>query len=129
MLRCKIHRATVTHADLNYEGSISISPELLDAAGLLPYEAVQVWNVTSGSRFETYAIAGQPGSKDISVNGAAARLVYVGDLVIIAAFSFMDEAEAVRHVPRNVFVDGANQIVRIGPEVAGPAKRIKNLPS
>lgn len=123
MLRCKIHRATVTQSDINYEGSISISPELLDTAGIFPFEAVQVWNVTNGARFETYAISGQPGSTHICVNGAAARLVTPGDMVIVAAFSYLDENEAVRHVPKNVFVDEHNRIVRVGPETPGPGAR------
>ena len=84
LLKSKIHGATVTHADLKYEGSITIAPELLKASDIAPYEAVQIWNVTNGNRFETYAIIGDSGSKDISVNGAAARLVQPGDKVIIA---------------------------------------------
>ena len=120
MLRSKIHRATVTQADLNYEGSISISPELLDAAGILPFEAVDIWNVSSGTRLQTYAIEGQPGTGDICINGAAAHLVQVGDLIIIASFALLPEAKAHTHKPVAIFVDSHNRIKEIRPEVAGP---------
>ncbi len=110
MLRGKIHRATVTGADLNYEGSISIDKALMDAMGLLEWEAVQIWNVTNGERFETYALEGQPGSGSVCVNGAAARKVAVGDLIIIGAFTWLDEEAALRHQPRIVMVDGFNRI-------------------
>jgi aspartate 1-decarboxylase len=120
MLRCKIHRATVTQADLNYEGSITIPPDLLEVAKLLPFEAVEVWNVTNGARFETYSISGKPDSHDICVNGAAARLVSPGDLVIIAAFSYIDSSLAAKHLPVNVFVDAQNRVNKVGPERPGP---------
>ncbi len=108
LLKCKIHRAKVTKADLDYEGSISIDPRLMEASGIYPNEAVSVWNISNGERFETYAIAaGEPG--EIGLNGAAARLVQTGDLVIIAAFCWMDAQEAARHAPRVVLINGDNQ--------------------
>lgn len=119
MLKSKIHRACVTEADLEYEGSITISPELLKAANILPYEAVAVWNVTAGTRFETYAITGEPGSTAICVNGAAAHLVTPGDLVIIATFSQMLEEECATWEPTVVFVDQFNRFKEIRPEVLG----------
>lgn len=120
LLRCKIHRATVTQADLHYEGSITIAPELLEAAGIVPYEAVQVWNVTRGTRFETYAITGLPKSRDICVNGAAAHLVEPGDLVIIACFGDFPESQVATHEPTVIFVDERNQIREQRAEIAGP---------
>lgn len=120
LLRGKIHRATVTHADLHYEGSISLSPELLDAAGFAEYEAVSIWNVTNGQRFETYTIKGQPGTRDISINGAAARLVAPGDLIIVACFELVPEAKVASHKPRLVFVDEKNRILPSRAEVPGP---------
>ncbi len=110
MLASKIHRATVTESNVDYEGSIAISSKLLDAAQLLPYEAVQVWNVTSGTRFETYAIDAGPDTKDICVNGAAAHLVKPGDLVIIARFVWLNENDCKNFNPKVVFVDANNQI-------------------
>ena len=120
VLHSKIHRATVTHADLHYEGSITLSPELLQAAKIGSYEAVNVWNVTQGTRFETYAIEGESGSSDICVNGAAAHLVRPGDLVIIACFSYLVSDQLPLHKPTLVFVDENNQIREIRDEVAGP---------
>jgi aspartate 1-decarboxylase len=108
MLKSKIHRATVTGADLEYEGSITIDPLLLAAADILPYEAVDVWNVTYGTRFQTYAIAGQPGSGTICINGAAARLVSRGDKVIIASWLEISDEEAAGYEPKLVFVDDKN---------------------
>lgn len=125
MLRAKIHRATVTHADVDYEGSISLSPELLEAADLREYEAVHVWNVTRGTRFETYAIAGIRGSTNISVNGAAAHLVEVGDKVIVAAFTDIEEQSCAGFQPKLVFVDENNrQIKGRSREIPGPQLRI-----
>lgn len=123
LLSAKIHRATVTGADRDYEGSMTIPPELLEASGIIPYEAIQVWNVTRGSRLETYAIEGRPGSSDICANGAAAHLIYPGDRVILAAFAMYSEEEAKTHRPRLVFVDENNQITHTGPEIAGPERR------
>ncbi len=120
LLRCKIHRATVTHANVHYEGSITIPPELLERAGLAEYEAVNVWNVTNGARFETYTILGKPGATDICVNGAAARLVAPGDLVIIAAFSLVPESQVARHRPTLIFVDAQNRFSESRGELAGP---------
>lgn len=108
MLKGKIHRATVTGADLNYEGSISICPRLIEAAGLRLFEMVDIYNINNGSRFTTYVIKGSDG--EICLNGAAARLVHRGDLVIIANYAHYTEAEADRHAPKVVFVDEKNQI-------------------
>ncbi|MDI1351885.1 MAG: aspartate 1-decarboxylase [bacterium] len=127
MLKSKIHRACVTHADLDYEGSITISPELLKAANILPYEAVNIWNVTAGTRFETYAITGEKGSKDICVNGAAAHLVTPGDLIIIATFSQMLEEDCATLIPTVVFVDEHNQLKEIRPEVVGLTGKTHSL--
>ncbi|KGP63993.1 aspartate decarboxylase [Legionella norrlandica] len=119
MLKSKIHRACVTQADLDYEGSITIAPELLEAANILPYEAVNVWNITAGTRFETYAILGEKGSTDICVNGAAAHLVTPGDLVIIASFTQILEEDCSTHEPTVVFVDQFNRLKEIRPERIG----------
>ena len=121
MFTGKIHRATVTQADLHYEGSVTIDEDLLDASGILPNEEVHIWDVTSGSRLVTYAISGARGSGVVCVNGAAAHLVSPGDLVIIAAFGEMDDAEARSHVPRVVFVDSENRMVESRAEIPGPA--------
>src|SRR5258706_14843181 len=94
VFKSKIHRATVTHADIAYEGSVSIDADLLDAAGILPYEAVHIWNVTNGSRLVTYALAGARGSGTVCVNGAAAHLNRPGGLVILATYADIDPAEA-----------------------------------
>ena len=124
MMRAKIHRATVTQADLDYEGSISIDRTLMDATDLLPNEAVCVWNVTNGNRFETYVVEGPPDSGVICVNGAAAHLVNKGDLVIIAAFAWMDEEAARKHEPKVVFVDEDNRIREKRKEVPGPLRLV-----
>lgn len=116
MLKSKIHRACVTHADLSYEGSITIPPQLLMAANILVYESVHVWNVTSGTRFETYAIEGEVDSADICVNGAAAHLVTPGDIIIIASFIQLAEEYCQRHKPTVVFVDEKNSIKELRPE-------------
>lgn len=113
MCKSKIHRATVTDANLDYEGSISIDPELLEAANILPYEKVAVWNVTNGNRFETYAILGRPNSGDMCLNGAAAHLAQKGDLIIVATFAEMEDVEARSYVPDLVFVDENNRIKQI----------------
>jgi aspartate 1-decarboxylase len=116
MLKCKIHRATVTRSDLDYEGSIEIDSALMEAAGLLPFELVHVWNVTNGERFQTYAVPGQPGSGTICVNGAAAHRAQVGDLVIIAAFVTLDQAEAKKWKPQLIFVDENNRPVALSDQ-------------
>ena len=118
MMRAKIHRATVTQAELDYEGSITIDRRLLDATDLLANEAVCVWNVTNGNRFETYAVEGEADSGVVCVNGAAAHLVRPGDLVIIAAFTWLEEEAARRHEPKVVFVDSRNRIREKRAEVA-----------
>jgi len=123
MLSAKIHRATVTQADVDYEGSITIPPELLAAAGILPYEAVSVWNVTRGTRLETYAITGHPDSHDICANGAAAHLIHPGDRVIIATFGYIPADRTDQHRPRLIFVDDQNRITHSGPEIPGPDRR------
>lgn len=109
MLKCKIHRATVTDADLNYEGSISIDPVLCDVAGLRRFEQVDIYNCNNGARFTTYVIYGKPG--EVCLNGAAARLVHRGDKVIIASYASFSEEEAIAHQPRLVFVDEENHVV------------------
>jgi aspartate 1-decarboxylase len=123
MFKSKIHRATVTHADVDYEGSVSIDRNLMQAADILPYEKVAVWNVTRGSRLETYALEGEPGSGVICVNGAAAHLNRPGDLVILATFVDVDDAEAAQWRPTVVFVDAQNRIVSRDGEVPGPHRR------
>lgn len=123
LLRCKIHRATVTHADLNYEGSITLAPELMEAAGLAEFEAVHIWNVTNGNRFETYTICGESESEHISVNGAAARLVSPGDILIIAAFHMVPESKLAGYEPTVVFVDANNRIKACDKEIPGPKTR------
>ncbi len=114
MLKSKIHRATVTEANVEYEGSVSIDPELLRAADILPYEAVDIWNCTRGSRLTTYAIEAEPGSREICVNGAAAHLVKPGDCVIIASWVEVAEEELPHFRARRVFVDERNEIREIG---------------
>ena len=121
LLRGKIHRATVTGADLHYEGSVTIDQDLMDGCDLVTHEAVHIWNVTNGERFETYAIPGRRGSGVVCVNGAAAHKVSRGDLVIIAAFSWMEEKEARRWKPRVVFVDEQNRPAEMRDEQGGQA--------
>jgi aspartate 1-decarboxylase len=108
MLKCKIHRGVVTNADLSYEGSVSIDPKLIKAAGLLINERVDIYNINNGARFSTYVIEGGPG--EICLNGAAARHVQKNDLVIICAYCGMSEKEAKKHKPKLVFVDEYNRI-------------------
>lgn len=112
MLLGKIHRAVVTGADVNYVGSITVDPVLLEAAGILPYERVQVVDVENGARLETYTIPGSPGKGEIQLNGAAARLVAVGDHVIIMAYVMMSQDEAAAHRPKVVLVGEGNAIKR-----------------
>jgi aspartate 1-decarboxylase len=125
MLRAKIHRATVTEANLHYEGSITIPPDLLRLSGIAEYEAVHVWNVTRGTRFETYAILGEEGERSICVNGAAAHLAGPGDLVIIAAFADVPESLVATFRPTVVFVDSSNTMTEIGPETPGPKTHVR----
>ncbi len=110
LMKSKIHRATVTEANIEYEGSVSIDTDLMEAADLLPYERVDIWDCTNGARLSTYAIPGEPGSGEICINGAAAHLVKPGDLVIIATFAQMDDEEARGFEARRVFVDERNRI-------------------
>jgi aspartate 1-decarboxylase len=110
MLKAKIHRATVTHAELHYEGSIAIDANLLQASGIREYEQIHAWNVSSGKRFVTYALRAEQGSGIISVNGSAARSAQVGDLIIIAAFARLDEAELDQFQPTCVYVDADNRV-------------------
>nr|HAT8714912.1 aspartate 1-decarboxylase [Legionella jordanis] len=126
MLKSKIHRARVTQADLDYEGSITLSPELLAASDILVNEAVNVWNVTAGTRFETYAIKGEKNSSNICVNGAAAHLVSPGDIIIIASFIQLSEDRCQQHEPTVIFVDENNKIREIRPEILGKRKLVFN---
>ncbi len=110
MLRAKIHRATVTQCDLNYEGSCGIDQDLLDAADIRVNEKIDLYNVHNGERFSTYAISGKRGSGEISLNGAAARCAHLGDLLIICTYGPMEDAEIDSFVPKIVFVDDQNRI-------------------
>jgi len=113
MFRSKIHRATVTMAELYYEGSITVDKELLEAADIIPYEKVQVVNLNNGNRLETYALEGEAGSGVICLNGPAARLGTIGDEVIIITYSQMEEEEAKRHKPKIILVDKQNKITKL----------------
>jgi aspartate 1-decarboxylase len=128
MLRGKIHRATVTGADLDYEGSVTVDIELLERADILPYQQVDIWNVTNGERFQTYALAGRRGSGVVCINGAAAHKAHTGDLVIIASFGVMAEEEARAWTPRCVFVDAHNRPVETRLEHAGQARLMNPWP-
>ncbi len=128
VFKSKIHRATITHADRDYEGSVTIDLDLLERAEILPYEAVHVWNVTRGTRLVTYAIEGQRGSGAICINGAAAHLNQPGDIVILATFADMTPEEARRHVPKVVRVDAQNRpLGDDSPEIPGPT--LSSLPA
>lgn len=116
MLKSKIHRAVVTEANLNYMGSITVDATLLEAANILPHEKVQVVNNNNGARLETYVIPGPAGSGTICLNGAAARLVQPGDVVIIISYAGVPEEKAASHQPTVVFVDAENKIQRLGGE-------------
>ncbi len=116
MFKSKIHRATVTDADLNYNGSITIDKELLEEADILPYEQVHVVNINNGARFETYVIEGEAGSGDICLNGAAARLVHPGDLVIIITYSLVGEEQLKGFEVKTILVNEKNQIVKVNKE-------------
>ncbi|MEU8796265.1 aspartate 1-decarboxylase [Spirillospora sp. NPDC048819] len=120
MFKSKIHRATVTQADLHYVGSLTIDQDLMDAADLLPGEQVSVVDIDNGARLETYLIAGERGSGVIGINGAAARLVAPGDLVIIISYAQLSDAEAREFVPRVVHVDRSNKIISLGSDPAEP---------
>ena len=118
MMKSKIHRATVTQADLHYVGSVTVDEDLLDAADLLPGELVHIVDVTNGARLETYTIKGERGSGVIGINGAAAHLVHPGDIVILIAYAQLETAEALKLEPSVVFVDAGNRVVRTGPDPA-----------
>lgn len=111
MFKSKIHRATVTAANLDYEGSLTVDQDLLEAARILPYEQIHVWDVTNGSRLITYALPGDRGSGTICVNGAGAHLIKPGDVVIVATYATMTSKRARKHTPRVVFVDAQNRMV------------------
>ena len=121
MLKGKIHRAHVTGADINYEGSITLDPVLMDAADILPFEQVHVLDITNGARLQTYAIEGRRGAGEVAINGAAARMIGEGDLVIVLAYHTVSEEDARSLRPRLVYVDGANRIVRVADERAPEA--------
>jgi aspartate 1-decarboxylase len=118
MLKSKIHRATVTDCDLHYVGSVTVDPELLEAANIREHEQVHVVDIDNGARFETYTIAGERGSGDLKINGAAARLVHTGDTVILISYATYDEAELDAYEPRVVHVTRENEIVNVDAEVA-----------
>ena len=113
MLRAKIHRATVTQCDLNYEGSCGIDEDLLDAADIREFEKIELYNINNGERFSTYAIRGKRGSGEISLNGAAARRAHLGDLLIICTYAPMTEEQIASYVPKIVFVDDKNHITSL----------------
>ncbi|MGN7386602.1 aspartate 1-decarboxylase [Sporosarcina sp. SAFN-015] len=119
MMNSKLHRATVTEANLNYVGSVTIDSDLLDAAGMLPNEKVHIVNNNNGARFETYIIAGERGSGVVCVNGAAARLVQQGDIVIIISYAYVSEDEASTHTPTVLLMDDNNRIKEVITEAPG----------
>jgi len=119
ILKGKIHRAVVTEADLDYVGSVTVDSDLLESAGILPHEAVEIYDITNGARLTTYALRGEPGSGTLCINGAAAHLVKKGDLVILCAFAMMDAFEAETFQPRVVLVDKKNAIRSVSRYVDG----------
>ena len=118
LLKSKIHRATVTDADLDYEGSVSIDPVLADAADFVPFERVEIYNVTNGERFATYYIEGERGSGDVTINGAAAHKASRGDIVILCSYAEYQETEAQVHRPKLIYVDADNRILEQKSAVA-----------
>jgi len=112
LLKAKLHRARVSHAELDYEGSCAIDGQLLDAAGMLDYEQIQIYNVTNGERFTTYAMRAEAGSGIISINGAAAHRAKPGDIIIICAYCEMNAAEAMNHKPRLIYLNEHNKVAR-----------------
>ena len=118
MLKSKVHRATVTASDLHYVGSITIDPDLLEAADILEHELVHVLDIDNGNRFETYTLAGRRGSGEVTVNGAAARLVHTGDKLIVVSYAEYDEGELAAYRPQVVHVDAGNRIVAVDADVA-----------
>lgn len=125
MLRAKIHRATVTEACLEYEGSLTVDEDLLEAAGILPYEAIVISNLNNGERFMTYAMAGERGSGEIVLNGPTARKGAVGDQVIIFCYEYYGEEEIKRHAPKIIRVDGKNRIVNGGTPQSGSKSKAR----
>ncbi|NEX21911.1 aspartate 1-decarboxylase [Thiorhodococcus mannitoliphagus] len=121
LLKCKLHRACVTHAEVDYEGSCAIDEELLELAGIREYEQIQIYNVTNGERFTTYAIRAESGSRVISVNGAAAHKAEPGDRVIICAYAGMTEAEAESFKPTLVYLNEHNRVTRTGDAIPAQA--------
>ncbi|MCC6611285.1 MAG: aspartate 1-decarboxylase [Burkholderiales bacterium] len=117
MLKSKLHRVTVTHSELNYEGSCAIDEDLLEAGDICEYQQIEIYNVSNGERFTTYAIRAERGSGTISVNGAAARKAAVGDILIIASYAAYNEVELQRHAPDLVYVDARNRIKRHGHQI------------
>jgi len=112
-LRSKIHRATVTHVDVDYEGSLSLDEDLMKAAGLAPFERIDVWNVSNGERFSTYVIRGEKGSREVGVYGAAGRRVQVGDIIIVAAYAYLEDNEVEFFTPKIVLMEEGNQIAEV----------------
>jgi len=112
-LRSKIHRATVTHVDVDYEGSLSLDEDLMTAAGLWPFERIDVWNVSNGERFSTYIIRGEKGSGQVGVYGAAGRKVTVGDIIIIAAYVYLEDSEVEFFTPKIVLMEEGNRIAEV----------------
>ncbi|MBK1655258.1 aspartate 1-decarboxylase [Allochromatium vinosum] len=121
LLKCKLHRARVTHSEVDYEGSCAIDEELLDLAGIREYEQIQIYNVTNGERFTTYAIRAEAGSRVFSVNGAAAHKAAPGDCIIICAYAVMTEAEADAFKPRLVYLNEHNRVIRTGDSIPAQA--------
>lgn len=118
LLKCKLHRACVTHSELEYEGSCAIDLNLMESAGIVPYEQIQIYNLANGERFTTYAIEGERGSRMISVNGAAAHKASPGDRLIICAYATMEEAQASIYKPSLVYLDDQNRIIGTGERIA-----------
>ncbi len=125
VLKCKLHRVRVTHAELDYEGSCAIDTRLMEAAGIREYEQIQIYNIANGERFTTYAMPAQPGSGIISINGAAAHKARPGDQVIVCAYAAIDEQQAARFKPRLVYVDTDNRVTRIGNAIPMQVARSK----
>jgi len=117
VLKCKLHRACVTHAELDYEGSCAIDRNLLDQAGILPYEQIQIYNIANGERFTTYAIEAEAGSRIISINGAAAHKAAPGDRIIICAYAGLDEKELANFKPSLVYLNELNHITHTGEQI------------
>jgi aspartate 1-decarboxylase len=117
MLKCKLHRACVTHSELEYEGSCAVDNELLKLAGIHQYEQIQIYNLANGERFTTYAIAAEAGSRIISINGAAAHKASPGDRIIICAYSILEQSEVARFKPKLVYLDEHNRVLRTGDQI------------